>query len=65
VEVVQLDAVAGIRARFGEEFVPGGRIRKRVLEAFRQQGEAEPIWVGSHKAWRRRNAFDPPARAQA
>jgi hypothetical protein len=41
-ELSQADAVVGIRAHFGEEFVPGGRIWKGVLEAFRQQGRRSP-----------------------
>ena len=59
-ELTLTEAVTGIRERFGEEFAPGGRIRRDVRAAFREQGEAGPVWVGSRKAWRRRNAHDPP-----
>jgi hypothetical protein len=63
-ELTRAGAVAGIRARFGPEFVAGGRIRKDVLEAFRQLAPEGRVFVGSRQAWRRRNPYDPPPRGR-
>ena len=57
--------MAGIRARFGPEFVPGGRIRQDVLAAFRQLEPGGAGLVGSRQVWRRRNALPPPADGRA
>ena len=58
----QADAVAGIRARFGPEYVTGRRIRLDVLQAFRRLAPEGRVWVGSTQAWRRRTRADPPMR---
>ena len=62
-ELRQTDALAGIRARFGAEFVARGRIRRDVLAAFQRLEPGGRVFVGS-KVWRRRNAHDPPFRGQ-
>jgi hypothetical protein len=58
--LTQADAVAGIRARFGPEFVTRGRLRRDVLLAFRQLAPEGRVWVGSRHAWRRRDHVNPP-----
>ena len=63
-ELTLADAVAEIRARFGPEFVAGGRIRPDVLAAFRELAPRERVWLGSVYAWRRREADDPPIRSR-
>jgi hypothetical protein len=61
--LLQADAAAGIRARFGVGFTVGGRIRKDVLDAFRALDPTGRVWVPSCQGWRRRNAHDPAFRA--
>ena len=57
-------AVEGICARFGEEFIVAGGIRRDVLETFRRLGRGGLVWVARTQGWRRRNAADPPFRGQ-
>src|SRR4051794_32214516 len=64
-ELAQVDAIAGIRARFGAAFVVGRRVRKDVLDAFRRRGAAELVWDGGTHTWRRRTAQDPPHRGRS
>jgi hypothetical protein len=63
-ELALADAVAGIRARFGQAFVVGGRIRPDVLDAFRELAPDERVWVGSVHTWRRRAPDDPAVRSR-
>jgi hypothetical protein len=60
-ELAQAAALAALRARFGAEFVAGGRIRKDVLLEFRRLDPAGRVWVGSYHVWRRK-AAGPPGR---
>jgi hypothetical protein len=62
--LTQDDAIAGIRAHFGTEFVVGRRIRKDVRDAFRALDPAGRVWEGGRHTWRRRTALDPPFRAR-
>ena len=59
-ELALADAVATIRARFGAEFAPGGRIRPDVLRELRRLTPGRRVWVGSTQAWRRRVLHSPP-----
>ena len=57
-------AVAGVRARFGQEFAPGGHLRKDLLKAFNRLAPAGWVWSHQAQGWRRRNAYDPPGRGR-
>src|SRR4051794_18293357 len=59
-ELAQADAVAGIRARFGEAFVADGRIRNDVLAAFRRLAPEGRGWGRHAPGGRRREGYDPP-----
>jgi hypothetical protein len=63
-QLAQADAVAGIRARFGAEFIRGGRIRRDVVEAFQKLAPEGRVWDQRQHAWRRRNRHDPPDRGR-
>jgi hypothetical protein len=64
-KLTQVEAVEGIRAHFGGQYAPGGRIRQDVLRAFRRLEPAGRIWVGSAGTWRRRSPDDPRLRGRA
>jgi hypothetical protein len=53
-------AAAGIRARFGVAFVPRGQLWQEVHKAFARLEPEGRIWLPGARAWRRRNAYDPP-----
>src|SRR3954451_15503063 len=55
-------AVAGIRARFGAEFVVGHRIGPDVLAAFRALTAGAVVWSQADGAWRRPSRDDPPGK---
>jgi hypothetical protein len=63
-QLTRAAAVAGIRARFGPEFAPGGRLRRDILAAFQQLAPEGRVWSHQAQAWRRRNAYDAPGRGR-
>lgn len=68
-ELLQSEAVRGIRAEFGDEFftvTPRGwnAIGEDVLKAFRQMTGADVVWDNPLKLWRRRVPGDSARRVQ-
>ena len=60
--LTQAAAAAGIRARFGDDYAPGRRIRGDVLAAFRRLAPEGRAWSHRGRAWRRRRDDDSSAR---